>query len=311
MRRKIEPDGIDPPELDVGHQGVAVLPGVVAAHQQRAGVVFAELGASGSGVAGQIQRNPLHGSVVQPLLPEGQVLRSLQLLLQLRTLLLQRRQKILMLPLPLPGRQPVGHPFPGERGGDVLFDCGVEEREELIVLPVGNGVVLVGMATGAAHGESHERQTRGVGPVHHLLHPVLLRVHAALGIGERVAVKPGGRLLLHGGVRQQVAGQLFHHELVVGKVAVVGVDDPLAVAPGMGPHVVLLETVAVGVAGQVQPVAGPALPEVGRRQHPVDQPLVGVGTPVGKEALPLSRRGRQAHEIQVESSNQSGPAGLG
>ena len=58
--------------------------------------------------------------------------------------------------------------------------------------------------------------------------------------------------------KQFVAGELLQHEAVVGLVGVEGVDDVVAITPGVGAVVVGLVAVAVGVADEVQPVARPA-----------------------------------------------------
>ena len=60
-------------------------------------------------------------------------------------------------------------------------------------------------------------------------------------------------------LRQQVAGDVFDHELVEGQVGVEGADDVVAVAPGVGDVEVELVAVRLGVADQVEPVAAPAL----------------------------------------------------
>ena len=60
-------------------------------------------------------------------------------------------------------------------------------------------------------------------------------------------------------VGQFVAGELFEQEAVVRLVGVERADDVVAVAPGVRPRQVLLALAfGVGVAGQVEPVAGPS-----------------------------------------------------
>ena len=75
---------------------------------------------------------------------------------------------------------------------------------------------------------------------------------------------------------KEVAGELHLHELVVGKVVVDLLDDPVAVDPGaVERHVAAtagVETadVVVAVAGDVEPVAAPALAVGGRGEEAVD-----------------------------------------
>ena len=54
----------------------------------------------------------------------------------------------------------------------------------------------------------------------------------------------------------------------------------------------------VGVAGQVEPVAAPALAVARRGEQPVDQPLVGVRAPVGQECLDLLRLRQQPGQVE-------------
>src|SRR5438270_393935 len=68
-----------------------------------------------------------------------------------------------------------------------------------------------------------------------------------------------------------VARDLEPGETVVGHVLVQGADEEVAIVVGMGTVVVLLVAVTLGVARQVEPVPGPALPIGGRGQQPVDQ----------------------------------------
>ena len=51
---------------------------------------------------------------------------------------------------------------------------------------------------------------------------------------------------------------------------------------------------AVGIAGQVEPLAGHVLAVAVVGQQPVDEPLDGVGRRVGHEGIDLFRRRRQA-----------------
>jgi hypothetical protein len=65
---------------------------------------------------------------------------------------------------------------------------------------------------------------------------------------------------------------LLEQELIVGQVLVERADDPVAVGVGVGVAPLLLEDVAlgVGVAGDVEPVAAPALAVARRREEAVD-----------------------------------------
>ena len=93
-------------------------------------------------------------------------------------------------------------------------------------------------------------------------------------------VKPAerrGEQLLVGGMWYQVARHLPERELVPGEVLVEGLDHPVAPGPHRGPRSVGLETVAVGVAGEVHPVGGHPLAIPRAREQPVEEFLVGIG----------------------------------
>ena len=55
---------------------------------------------------------------------------------------------------------------------------------------------------------------------------------------------------------QQVAGELFADELVVGDVGIEGADQVVAVTPGLRDSGISFAPVRVGVADEVHPVAG-------------------------------------------------------
>ena len=61
---------------------------------------------------------------------------------------------------------------------------------------------------------------------------------------------------------QKIACDLFAKELVVRFVGVEGVDDGVAVSPGIGAELVTFEAVRIGVVDDVEPVASLAFAEV-------------------------------------------------
>ena len=68
-------------------------------------------------------------------------------------------------------------------------------------------------------------------------------------------LKAGGEDLVLGGIGKQVPGDLLGDELVVGKVLLKSPDDPVAPRPDIA-VAVLLVTIGVGIAGDVQPLGG-------------------------------------------------------
>ena len=117
--------------------------------------------------------------------------------------------------------------------------------------------------------------------------------------------------LVVAGRRQQVAGNLLLHEPVVGHVGVERLDDPVAIAERVRVRDVLVEPVRVGIAGDVEPVPAPTLAVAGRRQQPLDHPLVGVGPLVREEGVDLGRGRGQAGQVERDPPQQLPLAGGG
>ena len=179
----------------------------------------------------------------------------------------------------------------------------VHEREEAEVLRVRDRVELVRVALGTAH---REPEPDGAGHVRAIDHGVvaeLERVDAAFFVQHRVAVESGGDDLLAGGVRNHVSGELLDAEAIERHVVVEGFDDPIAVGPD-GATAVLFVAVGVGVAGEVQPAAGPAFPIVRRREQVIDDLFKSLGRFVLDEGFDLLRGRWVADEVEVDAPNQ-------
>ena len=121
--------------------------------------------------------------------------------------------------------------------------------------------------------------------------------------GDVAAMEPGGNLLIERAVRQQVASQLLDRESVERLIAIKGVDDPLTVRPNLA-VVVEMQAMRVGVASGIEPVAG-AMLAVLRLGHPsVHELVVGIGGLVHHKRLHLGWIGRQAGEIERQTTSQ-------
>ena len=110
--------------------------------------------------------------------------------------------------------------------------------------------------------------------------------------------------------RWNIAGDLVADELVVGQVGVEGLDDVVAVRPGIGSLGVDLKAMGVGVAHDIEPVLGPAFAMVRRGEQAVNEALQGRflhrRSAFGDEARHLFRSRRQAGQIEAEPANQRG-----
>ena len=196
------------------------------------------------------------------------------------------------------------------RQGERRLVAVVEEGEQPVVLALADRVVLVIVTLAAADGQAEEDGAGGVDAIDDRLDAEHLDVDAPLLVRRRVAVKTRGDPIRLRRLREQIAGKLIDDEAIDRQVMVQGVDDPVAV----GPHragAVDREAVRIAVAGQVEPVPGPAFAVVGRRQQPIDESLVSVGPAVGEEIGDFLRRRRQADEIEADPANQGRAIGLG
>jgi len=136
----------------------------------------------------------------------------------------------------------------------------VEEAVEPEVFVVSDGVELVRVALRALQAEAHHGLSDAVHAVEHSLDAELFGDDRALLVDHAVAQETGRDDLVLCRARDQVAGELIDDELVVGLVAIEGVDHPVAPRPLLAGQV-LLEAVAVSIAGGVEPHARPAFAE--------------------------------------------------
>jgi len=108
------------------------------------------------------------------------------------------------------------------------------------------------VALRAIQSEAEEGAAESGDAVHDGLNAELLGIDAALLVDLGVAVEAGGDLLLGRGVGEEIAGELFNDELVVGLISIQRVDDPVAVFPDLARGVDGV-AVGIGVAGDVEP----------------------------------------------------------
>ncbi len=176
---------------------------------------------------------------------------------------------------------------------------------------MGELIVLVRVAARAADREPEPNRAERFHAIHHGGHAPLFFVRAALGVGERLAVEGGGELLRFGGIRQQIAGELFDGKLVKRQIRVDRLNDPIAIAPRVEARAVFFITVAVGIARLVQPMSPPAFAKVRRGQKAIDQFAVSVRRLVVHKIIYFQRCGRQAEQIIIEPLDERRPIGHG
>ena len=129
-----------------------------------------------------------------------------------------------------------------------------------------DGIELVVVATGAAHRHAEESPADfdelGVDVVRLHLRLVGIDDFDVADHQETRGDELGGALF-RGGGRHQVAGELFLDEMVKRFVLVEGLDEVIAIAPSVFGKDFIRGADHVGIAGEIEPVAGPAL-AVGR-----------------------------------------------
>ncbi len=113
-------------------------------------------------------------------------------------------------------------------------------------------------------------------------------------------------------IHQLIACELFQQKTIVRLVGIQGANHVVAVTPGHGTDLIgrELSSFRIGIAGEVEPVAAPALTIAGRGEEAINHLVVGVGLRVGEEGLGLSGRRRQASQIKVSTTDQRELAGF-
>src|SRR5687768_2134566 len=144
------------------------------------------------------------------------------------------------------------------------------------------------MAAGTAERLAEHRAANGVDLLVSNIEPLLLGFNAEQHLGtddQKAGGNPLTVSLLNGVERQKVTGQLFEEESVKGQVRIDGLDDPVSIAPGFPEQKILVQSVRVSVAGQIQPVPAPAPAEFWRCQQLVDDG--GQGFRSGRLLVPV------------------------
>ena len=139
--------------------------------------------------------------------------------------------------------------------------------------------------------------------------PLFLRDDvAAHHLARPAAAEPGGdqRLMIAG--LHVVAGQLEREEPIVGEIGVQRADNPIAIAPGIGPLGVELEAVRVGVMRQVEPVLPPAHAVFRAREQAIDQTFISIRPRITEERRDLVGRWRPPGQVERDPANQRDPA---
>ena len=112
---------------------------------------------------------------------------------------------------------------------------------------------------------------------------------------------------------ERVAGELLEDEAIERLVFVERADDVVAIRPRVPARGVGFEAVRFREADDVEPMARPTFSLLRRGEQPFDQPPIGV---IGRvrlvdERSDFLRNRRQAHDIEIDATDQRPPIGRG
>ena len=217
--------------------------------------------------------------------------------------------RLVLLGRELDERRRDANPRREELGRAALRDP-VEGVEQAVVVLLCHRIIFVIVALGARHRQAEPGGGGGVDPVEQVHEPLFLGDRAAFPVQEMIAVESAGDLVLGRGPGQEIAGQETDGELIERHVVVQGLDQPVAPDPLPG-VAVLLEPVAVGVTGGIEPWQGHPLAVMRAREQAVDEPFVRLRVGVGDEGIDLLGRRRQPRQVDREPLDEGGPVGLG
>ncbi len=185
---------------------------------------------------------------------------------------------------------------------------------ELVVVALRHGVKLVVVAAGTANRETKKGRAGRAHHVVQLISPLRCREHRVrrLHLIPRPCHEEAGRLV----VALSVSGDLPADKRVVGHVTVEGIDHPVAIRPGIGPHLIHLKAMALGKPHDIEPVPRPPLAIPRRGEQLVDQIAVGLLARAGlaagcEKGVDLLGRWGQADQIKGHAADQGSRIGLG
>ncbi len=98
--------------------------------------------------------------------------------------------------------------------------------------------------------------------------------------------------------------------MIIRKIAIEGFDEPLTVAPGVGPDEIFLVTIAIGIVCEIEPVTGPFFTVMWTQKQAIDGAFVGTGLGIRQIRFGFLRRGGKAGEIQREAAEERAGRGF-
>ena len=181
----------------------------------------------------------------------------------------------------------------------------VQHPSDPVVILDADGIEFMIVATHAAERHAHEGLSDpvdlGIDVVG--LHPRLVGIH---DFDVTHHEETGGDDVLgavFGGFRRhQIPRDLLANELVERFVRVEGIDEVVAVAPGVLGENVVGGPDHVGIAGEIEPVPRPAFPVAFRGEETIHDHLEGLRRGILCKGQNLRLGGRQAREVKAHAS---------
>ena len=170
----------------------------------------------------------------------------------------------------------------------MLLRAGVEIGEQAVEICLGQRIELVVVAAATTKTETKKDSPHGLYAVGGIFIEVFSGQRPALHSDGMVAQESGGKDLRGFRIRKQVPRKLFHHKLIKGHVAVVGLDDPVAPGPTGSPYILQI-AIAVAVACQIEPARRHVFAVAGRGKQSRHLPLIRTGLLIPKKGVELFR----------------------
>ena len=189
-----------------------------------------------------------------------------------------------------------------------------EDARQCIVVALGDWIELMIMAASTGDGEPEEGLRHGVDLFIDEVHGELAAVALVVALGpdgEEARSNDLLALLALVLILQEVTSNLLLDELVIGLVFIEGLNDVVAIAPGMRVEDVGLLATGFGISGDIQPMTAPAFAKAGRVQILIDDALHGIRRGVCEKGGNLIGCWRQAGEVEGKATDQGAAVGIG
>ena len=177
--------------------------------------------------------------------------------------------------------------------------------DQPVVVTDGNRVILVVVTSSTADGQTKHGGAHGVDDIIELLvataFPLLLGLLGGEGTGSQEAGGGLGHIVFR---FHLVTRNLQLHEAIVGHVLVQGLYDEIAEMIGISTVLIEGVAIALGEAGEVQPVSGPTLSVMGTGEKLVDELLIGLWGLIVEVGLNLRGLWRQTPQAKHGPAEQ-------